>query len=61
MSTRYTYAWPYKTAEAAADALDDMLAEAEVSMAERPRIEPYRVTQLDTGRAVTRYRITMEG
>jgi len=57
---RYTYAWPFRSYESAMLRLADLVAEGDVSHGEDPRIESYRATQLDTGRAVTRFKITLE-
>jgi|GEM_PF-5041103 len=56
---RYTYAWGYKSREAAQDALNDLLAGSEVSQCEGPEISAYRTRNLSTGAPALRYQITL--
>ncbi len=43
-SPRYWYAYGYKTADAAAAAIDDMYADGEISPCDAPRVAPYTST-----------------
>lgn len=56
---RYTYAYGYRTSEAAHAALDDLMNEGEVSQGERPKIKAYPEWTTSNDR-VTRYQITLE-
>ena len=58
--TRHTYAWGYKSRDAAQDALNDLLSENEVSMCERPEVSPYKTRNVTTGAPVVRYQITLQ-
>ena len=51
---RYTYAYGYKTREAAEIALDDCMAGDEISECELPKISPYQNKNDER-----RYRITL--
>ena len=53
---RYTYAFGYRSSEAAVEAIIDMCCAGEVSTAEGPRAESYR-----TQAGALRWRITLEG
>ncbi len=58
--SRHTYAWGYKTREAAEDALEDMFAFDEVSQCSRPQISAYKTRNVTTGAPVVRYQITLQ-
>lgn len=57
--TRQTYAYGYKTYSDALEALHDMLAASEVSLAEKPQISAYSTHHLTEGYRCTRYQITL--
>lgn len=54
--TRYTYAYGYRSLDAAEDALENLCANGEISTAENPRCESYRAPS-----GSRRWRITLEG
>lgn len=58
--TRHTYAYGYKTYAEALEALSDMHAACEVSLASKPQISAYATHHLTEGHRVTRYRITLD-
>lgn len=58
MEMRYTYSHGYKSTDAAWLAIDEMIADGDVSLSERPKVEGYKskdgkrrykVTLCDTG------------
>lgn len=53
---RYTYAYGYRTADAAEDAIESLCSQGEISTAENPKAESY-VTE--SGKR--RWRITLAG
>jgi len=53
---RHTYAYGYRTRDAAEAALVDCFANGDVSPGDDPRVEPYA-----TRDGATRYRITLAG
>lgn len=53
---RYTYAYGYRTADAAENAIEDLCAAGEISTGENPKASSYRTRD---GR--TRWCITLEG
>lgn len=62
MSSRYTYAYGYRSFEAADAALEDCFATGEVLPGEFPEIESYRIPRGNGARSgATRYRITLAG
>lgn len=56
---RYAYWTGIKSREAAEDALEHALCAGDVSLAERPEIESYRVTAPNGGYRI-RYKITQQ-
>ena len=42
MNIRYSYAWGFKTREAAEAALEDLISNGEVSLGEDPQVGSYR-------------------
>lgn len=57
--SRQSYAWGYRTREAAQDALDDLLSISEVSECEAPKVVPYKTRNMITGQPVLRFQITL--
>lgn len=53
---RYTYAYGYRTADAAEDAIENLCSEGEISTGENPKAESYR-----TQAGALRWRITLQG
>lgn len=53
---RYTYAFGYRCADAAEDAIENLCSMGEISTGENPRAESYR-----TQSGAKRWRITLEG
>ena len=58
--TRYTYGTGYYRSQRAEQALEDMLASGEVSLAERPRIEPVYAALPNGKRRLVHFEITLE-
>lgn len=56
--TRYDYHTGLASLPAAQEAIADAMSEGEISLSERPQIEPYHVTTLD-GRKLPRWKITL--